>query len=189
MDHASGADAAGTSSPPPRTSRSVNRAISPRSSSVSWQAAASRRCNSPVSEPIGHLLAPIRNGRRRTALMVTAPAVAVPSLFRQTLISTTERREPTTSETPAHAAYSQVRPQLPGVRAVLRHDGSAPAQCAMFLTLKRQQGGQSGVPVACPIGRQIRVVHSHSRTSQMAANLNTRSLTPGVKRPPKRSVA
>jgi hypothetical protein len=43
-----------------RASRYSNRASSPRSSSTSRWAAASRRCNSPVSEAIGHLLAPIR---------------------------------------------------------------------------------------------------------------------------------
>src|SRR6202012_4458610 len=39
--------------------------------SSTWRcAAASRRCNSPVSEAIGRLLAPTRNGRRCPAVMV-----------------------------------------------------------------------------------------------------------------------
>jgi hypothetical protein len=47
---------------------------SPRSSLTSRWAAASRRCNSPVSEAIGHLLAPTRNSTRSPAVMAGQPA-------------------------------------------------------------------------------------------------------------------
>jgi hypothetical protein len=59
---------------PARASRYSNRASSPRSSSTSRWAAASRRCNYPVSEAIGHLLVPTRNSRRCPAVMAGQPA-------------------------------------------------------------------------------------------------------------------
>lgn len=59
---------------PARASRYSNRASSPRSSSTSRWAAASRRCNSPVSEALGHLLAPTRNSTRCPAVTAGQPA-------------------------------------------------------------------------------------------------------------------
>ncbi len=56
-----------------RASRSFNRAISPRSSSASWWAAASRRCSSSISEPIGISLL-LSETVGDTAVMARQPA-------------------------------------------------------------------------------------------------------------------
>jgi hypothetical protein len=75
---------------------------------------------------------------------------SVPSLFRQTSISTGKQREPTSSELPAQTAYPQVGLPVLEVRALLRRDGPDIPEDLACCRHAPDRDGDPSVPDTCP---------------------------------------